>query len=1143
MRIQPTLISLCALAAVAAAQSPDGAAARPTAKDPRVLLEYASFDPAVALPRIPASLTAGPDVRLHIVQFVSTPTDADRDAVRLAGGAIRGYLPEDCHLVEIDGGGQSLRALEGVRWVGPYQPAYRLEPALLKELAQGQVPQRRYNLVMADKHNHKDVLAAKLAAIGAEVVDRHEGGLLFTAALDAAQLLRAARLDEVLWIDRWSPAEIDMDNARIQGGADHIEAVAGYTGSGVRGHIYEGVEAAHPDFTLALTPSNSANTPASHGHCTAGIVFGNGSSAPQARGLAPDAVGFFTNYNGVLGGLSRNQVIDDVVNVDQCMFTTASWGNARTVNYTSISADADDIVFDHRIPWTQSQSNAGDQMSRPQAWAKNVISVGGVRHYNDSTGANDSWLAGNGSTGPAQDTRNKPDLCAYYDQVWCSDRSGTAGYNSSAGVFGNSTQAFSGTSAATPIVAGHNALAIQMYTDHLFDNQPAAPGGSRFANRPLAQTLKALQIACADMYAPTATDNRREHVGWGFPNVQTMYDHRHKISIVPEDEPIAQGDTRTYSYDVAPGESIVKFVMTYVDPAGNPAAAFDRVNDLSMKVTSPNGLVYYGNYGLDGAGQTNQSNAALFSSAYDTRDTVECVVRNNPAPGRWTVTIVAPTVTVDANPSTTATDATFALVVNGGRQIIGSGCASYLPNSSPTASSKNFYPWGGYTPAELETDFASNNGGAVGGAVYFDVTVTEPVWIHSLSVNTSATLGTSLLCDVYTSASSYAGAETTPSAWTPRSAGRGVAAGTNAASKIDLAAPFRLEAGTHGFLIHANNWSHRYTNGANSYSDSTLSLDLGTATNALHSGSVFSPRTANVRVHYREADKTAQNMLYQTVLRSDELGGPGVITGLAFAAAADGNHFNSSLKIRLAHRPAGYALSPMFATNISGGALCLDSPLHSFDYRADDWANIGLQSSFAYDGVSDVVVEILARGNVQTTTGPGAGGFYSDPNRSRVVAYNWDQTVPSSGVSFADKALRMRVEFGCANANGHGASCGPLEADYWGSSALGATFHFEVEGATPNFFAVLGLGTTTAAPYPIDLNVLGWTNCTAFTPSITSLNVATGASGAASYALSVPNTPMVTGARVYGQWLNLDTSEPGNLTFSGLTRITCGSDL
>ena len=1143
MKLQTTLISLCALAAVATAQSPDGSAARAAAQDPRVLLEYASFDPAVSIPQVPASLAAGPDVGLHIVQFMSTPTDADRAAVRRAGGKIRGYLPHDCHLVEVDGGGQSLRALEGVRWVGPYEPAYRLEPVLLKELASGQVPPRRYNLVMADKRSHKDLLAAKLAAMGAEIVDRHEGGLLFTAALDQAQLLRVARLDEVLWIDRWSPQELDMDNVRVQGGADHIEAVAGYTGNGVRGHIYEGVEATHPDFNIALTPSNSSNLAANHGHCTAGIVFGNGTSAPQARGLAPDAIGFFTNYSAVLGGLSRNQVIDDVVNVDRCMFTTASWGNSRTTLYTSISADADDIVFDHRIPWTQSQSNAGNQMSRPQAWAKNVISVGGVRHYNDSSSANDSWLAGNGSTGPAQDTRNKPDLCAYYDQVWCSDRSGTAGYNTTVGTLGDSTQTFSGTSAATPIVAGHNALAIQMYTDHLFDNQPAAPSGNRFDNRPLAQTLKALQIACADMYAPSATDNRREHVGWGFPNVQTMYDHRHKISIIPENEPITQSETRTYTYDVAPGESIVKFVMTYVDPAGNPAAAFDRVNDLSMKVRSPNGMVYYGNHGLDGAGQSNESTASLFGGAYDTRDTVECVVRNNPAPGRWVVTIVAPTVTMDANPATAATDATYALVVNGARRVIGSGCANYLPNSSATASGENFYPWGGYTPAEVTTVYASNNGGAVGGAVYFDVTVTEPVWIHSLSVNTNAAPGDSLLCDVYTSSSSYAGAETTPSAWTPRSAGRGASAGSDAPSAIELAAPFRLEAGTHGFLIHANNWSHRYTNSADTYNDSTLSINLGSATNTLHSGAVFSPRTANVQLRYRQADQSAQNMVYQTILRSDELGGPGVITGLAFAAAADGRHFNSSLKIRMAHQPAGYTLSTTLADNISGGALCLDANLHSFDCHGDEWANVGLQGSFAYDGSSDVVVEVLARGNVQTTTGASVGGFYSDPNRSRVVANNWDQTVPASGVFFADKALRMRVEFGCANANGHGASCGSLESDYWGSSALGATFYFEVEGATPNFFAFLGLGTTTAAPYPLDMSAFGWTNCTSFAPWVTSLNVLTGPTGSASYALSVPNNPMVTGAQVYGQWLNLDTSEPGNLTFSGLTRMICGQDL
>ena len=66
-------------------------------------------------------------------------------------------------------------------------------------------------------------------------------------------------------------------------------------------------------------------------------------------------------------------------------------------------------------------SDSADADARPQAWAKNVISVGGVQHFNNSVSTDDSWLAGNGSIGPAQDGRNKPDLCAYYDSVWTSD--------------------------------------------------------------------------------------------------------------------------------------------------------------------------------------------------------------------------------------------------------------------------------------------------------------------------------------------------------------------------------------------------------------------------------------------------------------------------------------------------------------------------------------------------------------------------------------------------------------------------------------------------------------------------------------------------------------------------------------------------
>lgn len=1161
MRTRYHAITLLALAATVAAQRPDGADVRPTATDPRVMLDYAAFDPTVSVPSVPNRLAADADINLHIVQFHSTPTDADRDAVRRAGGVIKGYLPHDCHIVYLRGGGAALYAVEGVRWVGPYEPTYRLEPQLRKELATGQPPTRRYNLVMADKRADKRALAAKIAAIGGEVVNRHDGGLLFTAALTGEQLALAARLDEVLWIDRCTPTGLDMDKARVQGGADHVEAVAGYTGQGVVGHVYEGVEGTHPDFTTPMVQVGPVGCSGDdrHGHCTAGIVFGNGASAAQARGMAPDAVGFFTNYldsanTTCATSTSRNTILSNAIANNGVMFTTASWGNTQTTNYTSVSADADDIVFDTRIPWTQSQSNLGSQLSRPQAWAKNVISVGGVFHSDNSDPSDDSWawpgpgplpFSNVASIGPAQDGRNKPDLVAYYDSVMTSDLSGAAGYNILTGTLGNFTAAFGGTSAATPIVAGHNALAIQMYTDHIFDNVPVVAGGSRFQNRPMAQTLKALQIACADMYTPTFSNNRREHVGWGFPSVRTMYDNRDKISIVPEDVPISQGQTRVFRYDVAPGESILKCVMTYLDPAGNPAAAFDRVNDLTMTVIAPSGATYLGNFGLDGFLQTNQSVDNAFANP-DTRDTVECVVRNNPEPGLWSVVITAPTLTTDAHVATTATDATFALVVNGARRAYGSGCARFVPNASPTAGVGNYFPWGGYTPSALTTTFASNNGGGTGGTVYFDVTVTEPTWLHGISLNSGATLGQDLFCDLYWTGpgGTHVGVEQDATAWTPVSAGRGVAAGVNNPSSIDLAQPVMLQAGTYGFAVHANNFAHRYTTGANTVSTNSgaVTVDAGAASNGLFGGGLFQPRTANVELRFRKDSALAQNMRYQTVLRSDELGGPGTVTGLAFAGQSDGRHFSDRVKVRLAHRPAGWTLANVFDQNISGGTTCLDTNQHWFDYRDGEWTNLGLQSSFVYDGVSDVVVEIETRGNVQTTYGTGAGPFEMDVTRERVAA-SFTGAPPSTGSLIVFGALRMRVEFGCANANEHGAGCGTLAMRHAGSSAFGQSFDFIVDGAPANDLAFLRLGEDVGAPFPLSLTFVGHTNCTLYGAELVTLPVGTDAAGTANLSLNVPYNAALRGFRLYGQWLSVDYSEPGNYTFSGMTRMIVGGNI
>ncbi|MHC4515995.1 MAG: S8 family serine peptidase, partial [Planctomycetota bacterium] len=609
---------------------------------------------------IPVPLRGDKQIKLWIVQLNDKPTEQARAAIRAEGGEVHGYLPEHAYVVRMSHPvAADVQRQRAVRSVTYYHPAFRLEPFLLAEVIRGIVAEkRRYNIVVVDKHRDKPGLIAKIRGLDGIIEHEQPGSLLLEASLTGAQLIQVARLDEVLWIDRWTAPELDMNNGRIQGGGNYVETKGGYTGKGINGHVYEGIEAGHSDFTNKGINVLSCGSADSHGHCTAGIIFGNGTSHQDARGMAPDAQPHYTTRTCVNSGTSRWQVVEALVKTHEVMFTSASWGGGRVTTYTSVSSSTDDIIFDHDMPWTQSQSNAGNQASRPEAWAKNIFSIGGVAHGNNANPLDDSWQAGNGSTGPAADGRIKPDLCAYYDGIMTSDLTGASGYNRS----GDYYTSFGGTSGATPMVAGHNALAIQMFTDGLFSPK-RVPNGTRFQNRPHFTTLKALQIANATQYAFTSTssDNRREHVGWGFPNLQSMYDNRNVHFVVDETDLLQQGTGMAYTIRVASGQPELKVSMCYADVAGNPAATLARVNDLTLRVTAPNGSTsYWGNNGL------TQGNYSVPGGQRDQRDTVENVFIKNPAAGDWKVEVAAYLVAKDTHVETPTVDADFALVVNGG---------------------------------------------------------------------------------------------------------------------------------------------------------------------------------------------------------------------------------------------------------------------------------------------------------------------------------------------------------------------------------------------------------------------------------------------------------------------------------------------
>ena len=223
------------------------------------MLRYGSFDPTVTQPEVPLALRSTPAQRLQVVQFVGTPTQAGRDMIAALGGEIVSYLPQDSYVVRIErSGAAGLRRAPSVRWVGAYHPAYRLDPALIDGGALQQQAPRKFDVVVANKRTDKPALARGVQALGGVVEDLQEGGLLMTVALTGPQLAQVAALDQVLWINAWSAPEEDMDNARVQGGGNYIQSQAGYTGAGVNAHIYEGVEASHPDFTGSVTNVRSS---------------------------------------------------------------------------------------------------------------------------------------------------------------------------------------------------------------------------------------------------------------------------------------------------------------------------------------------------------------------------------------------------------------------------------------------------------------------------------------------------------------------------------------------------------------------------------------------------------------------------------------------------------------------------------------------------------------------------------------------------------------------------------------------------------------------------------------------------------------------------------------------------------------------
>lgn len=309
---------------------------------PFLRLKGYTFDPLVAEPSLP------PDLRLegyppgqggvYLVQLEAPPSAPWQRDLAATGVQVLDYVPDWAYLVRADAAQvQAVRALPFVRWVGVYQPGYKLDPALRAQM--GTSPQAPVTLtveILPDLRPAAEVAAA-WADLGVEVLSPG-GGL--SALAGEARYLRArapagglaalAARPEVLWLEPYHvPVPLnDVARSDLILRVERVWRDLGLYGSGqVLAVCDTGLDVGttwglSEDFRGRLVRAYALGRPGDwsdddgHGTHVAGSAVGSGvlsGADPESHqyegsfaGVAPEAGLIFQSvmdHNGTLGGI------------------------------------------------------------------------------------------------------------------------------------------------------------------------------------------------------------------------------------------------------------------------------------------------------------------------------------------------------------------------------------------------------------------------------------------------------------------------------------------------------------------------------------------------------------------------------------------------------------------------------------------------------------------------------------------------------------------------------------------------------------------------------------------------------------------------------------------------------------------------
>ena len=619
--------------------------------------------------------------------------------IETAGARVYSYLPNYAFLVKMDQPTkEQVAQIEFVDWIGIYQPAYKISGHPAFKGLKGTLD---ITILLYPDAQSGSVIEY-LETIGATITETadNEWDKLINCVVDLSHLHELAKIEAIRWIEPWLRNELHNSSVQwiLQTCATNNRRVwdMGIRGqgelcstsdSGIRTSHYAFRSTASTWITTwgdypndrkiiaykqasGVADFGDESSNSYHGTHTGGTITGDDTlNATDPRdGLAIKARIYFldggrSESGGIYlpGDLNNLYILPYNGNAaGSVKIMSNSWGNTAEGAYNANARQSDQFMWNHPdflLFFSNGNIPPGNYVGSP-ATAKNVVSVG-------SCNSGSSWnqFSTFSCHGPTDDGRLKPTLLSPGSGVASASGGSDAGY-----------AYMSGTSMSSPGAAGAGVLVRQYFTDGWYPTGHAVLADT-FS--PSAALIKAMLVNSTDpsISGYTVPDSC---IGWGridLDSVLYFTGDAKALSVVDYTTGLSTGNYVEYTYNVLSSSVPFRATLVWTDYPGDISADKELVNDLNLTVTDPNLNVYNGN--VYSGGQSTTGGIA------DTINVEECVRKNSPATGTWTVRIAAANCPFGPQPFAlvvTAELPVIGILEDGSIKIDGSNIAAPYPN-------------------------------------------------------------------------------------------------------------------------------------------------------------------------------------------------------------------------------------------------------------------------------------------------------------------------------------------------------------------------------------------------------------------------------------------------------------------------------